>query len=114
MIQTRTVSATEAKNRLGGLLGDVAEGNAEILIENHGTPRAAIISFDAYRALLEARDWKRRREAMDALRALRAEVRARNQDLDEEAAHRLVEEISAEARELAAASDYREAEERFG
>lgn len=92
----KTVSATEAKNRLGALIGDVAGGDEDIIIENHGSPRAVLISYTHYRALLDAKDKQRRREAMDALRQLREEVRAQNQDLDEEAADRLIEEIRSE------------------
>ncbi len=92
----KTVSATEAKNRLGALIGDVVSGREDIVIENHGTPRAVLISFDHYRELVDAREQQRRREAMEDLRQLRAEVLAQNQDLDDEAADRLIQEIRAE------------------
>jgi prevent-host-death family protein len=88
----KTVSATEAKNRLGALIADVARGNDDVVIENHGTPRAALISYEAYKELLKARELQRRREAMAALWQLRAEVRAQNQDLDDEAAEQLIQE----------------------
>jgi prevent-host-death family protein len=93
----RTVSATEAKNRLGALIGDVADGDEDVVIENHGTPRAVLISYEHYRELQEAKLQQRRREALDDLRRLRAEVRAQNQDLDEEAAEAIAEEVSREA-----------------
>jgi uncharacterized protein len=92
----KTVSATEAKNRLGALIGDVVGGDGDVIIENHGTPRAVLVSYAHYRELLDARENQKRREAMDALWRLRAEVRAKNEDLDEEAADRLIEEIGAE------------------
>lgn len=88
----KTVSATEAKNRLGALIAEVAGGAGDIIIENHGAPRAALISYEAYMEMLEVRERERRRAAVDALRQLRKEVRARNQDLDEEAADRLIQE----------------------
>jgi prevent-host-death family protein len=94
----KTVSATEAKNRLGALIGDVVSGREDIVIENHGTPRAVLISFDHYRELVDAREQRRRREAMEDLRQLRAEVLAQNQDLDDEAREQLIEEISSEVR----------------
>ena len=97
MIKTKTVSATEAKNRLGGLLGDVAEGNADVIIENFGRVRAVIVSAESYQELVAARERKRREEAMDALWKLREEVRAQNQDLDNDAAEAIAEEISQEA-----------------
>jgi prevent-host-death family protein len=95
--QAKTISATEAKNRLGGLIGDVAEGETDIIIENHGRPRAVLISFESYREMLEAQERQRRMDAMDALRRLRDQVRARNEDLDEKAADAIAEEISQEA-----------------
>ncbi|MCC7022308.1 MAG: type II toxin-antitoxin system Phd/YefM family antitoxin [Thermomicrobiales bacterium] len=94
----KTVSATEAKNRLGALIGDVAGGEGDVIIENHGRPRAVLISYDTYQELLDAREKQRRQEALAALRALREQVRARNQDLDEAAADALIEEIGAELR----------------
>jgi prevent-host-death family protein len=97
MVQAKTVSATEAKNRLGGLLGDVAEGDADVIIENFGRPRAVLVSFESYQDLLAARERKRREEAMEALRKLREEVRAQNLDLDEDTADEVAEEISQEA-----------------
>lgn len=93
----KVVSATEAKNRLGALIAVVADGREDVVIENHGAPRAALISYEAYRELLDVRERQRRREAMEGLQQLREQVRARNQDLDEEAAEAIAEEISQEA-----------------
>lgn len=93
----KTVSATEAKNRLGALIGDVAGGEGDVIIENHGRPRAVLISYDTYQELLDAREKQRRQEALAALRALREQVRARNQDLDEAAAEEIAESVSREA-----------------
>lgn len=88
----KIVSATEAKNRLGALIADVSGSSEDIVIENHGTPRAVLISYEAYRDYLEVKERQRRKDAMDGLRQLREEVRARNQDLDEEAANKLIDE----------------------
>jgi prevent-host-death family protein len=93
----KTVSATEAKNRFGALLSDVADANEEIVIENHGRPRAVVLSYDRYNELKEAREQQRRRQAMDDLRQLREDVRARNLDLDDEAAEAIAEDLSQEA-----------------
>lgn len=88
----KTVSATEAKNRLGALIADVTGGSEDVVIENHGTPRAVLISYEAYRVYLDVRERQRRKDAMDGLRQLREEVRARNQDLDDDAASKLIDE----------------------
>ena len=93
----KTVSATEAKNRLGTFLGEVSRGETEVIIENHGKPTAVLLSYEAYRQLRELQDRQRRREAMDALRQLRAEVRARNLDLTEEEADAIADDVGREA-----------------
>jgi prevent-host-death family protein len=93
----KTVSATEAKNRLGSFLGTVARGEDDVVIETHGKPTAVLISYEAYRELREIQDRQRRREAMEALRQLQTEVRARNQDLSSEEADAIADEIADEA-----------------
>ncbi len=93
----KTVSATEAKNRLGTFIGEVARGGDDVVIENHGKPTAVLISYEVYRDLREVQDRQRRREAMDALWRLRDEVQARNQDLTEEEADAIADEIADEA-----------------
>lgn len=93
----RTVSATEAKNRLGAYLGEVQRGEGEVVIESHGRPTAVLISYDAYREFRAVQDKQRRREAMEALWRLRDEVRARNEDLSEEEADAIADEIGREA-----------------
>jgi prevent-host-death family protein len=93
----KTVSATEAKNRLGALIGEAADNREDVVIENHGRPLAVLVSYERYQELHRAREQQRRRDALEDLRKLREEVRARNLDLDEEAADAIAEEISREA-----------------
>lgn len=107
----KTVSATEAKNRLAALVGEVARGNEDVVIENHGQPRAVLISFELYTELLEAREQQRRRAAMDALWQLADELKAQSWDLDEEATLELARTIADEARaEVFASSNKTEIE----
>ena len=93
----KTVTATEAKNRLGAFLRAVSRGEGAVAIENHGKPTAVLISHDDYRDFREAHDRLRRMQAMEELRRLRQEVRADNQDLGEEEADAIAEELSTEA-----------------
>ena len=93
----RTVSATEAKNRLGAYLREVQRGEGDVIIESHGRPTAVLISYDAYRELRAVQEKQRRQEAMEALWRLRDEVRARNQDLSEEEADAIADEVGREA-----------------
>ncbi|HEV2108202.1 MAG TPA: type II toxin-antitoxin system Phd/YefM family antitoxin [Thermomicrobiales bacterium] len=91
---SRTVTATEAKNRLGALLEAVAEHQDEVIVESHGRARAVIVPVVAYEELTALRDRKRRQDAVSSLRRLREQVRARNEDLSDEEALAIADEIS--------------------
>ncbi len=93
----KTISATEAKNRLGTFLGEVSRGEEDVVIESHGKPTAVLVSYESYQAFRDSQDRQRRMEAMDQLRRLRAEVRSRNQDLTVEDTDAIAEEIVSEA-----------------
>lgn len=93
----KTISALEAKDRLETFIGEVSRGEEDVVIEDHGEPTAVLISYQMYRELREAQDRQRRREAIDELWRLREEVRARNQDLTEEEADAIADEIADEA-----------------
>jgi prevent-host-death family protein len=93
----KTVSTSEAKNQLSAVMSWAEEHGDEVIIENHGRPRAVLMSITEYERLRALKDRQRRQEAIATIRALREEVRARNQDLtDEEAmalADRFVHEV---------------------
>ncbi len=94
----KAVSTTEAKNKLTALIAWVRDNQDEVIVESHGEPRAVIMSFEAYEKLQVVREQQRRRDALDTLRQLKAEVRARNQDIETEEqalaiADRLVREV---------------------
>ena len=82
----RSVSANEAKNRFGSLMRYVSDQGDEVIIESHGKPKAVMVSVASFEELERLRDQQRRRDALAELRALRAEVRAQNEDLTEEEA----------------------------
>lgn len=89
----KTVSATEAKNRLGELLRVVSKEGETIVVENRREPVAYIVPSADYQELQTLREEKRRREAVEALRTLRAKLEERNKDLTEEEAQALVERV---------------------
>jgi prevent-host-death family protein len=96
--KTITVSATEAKNRLGALLSELDNGTAAIVIEHHGRPRAVLVAAEDWAALVAARERVRRQEAWDQLWRLAAAGSARNADLTQEEADALAEELGEEAK----------------
>ena len=55
----------------------VEENGDEIVVQDHGRPRVAIISMSDYEGLQVWRDQQRRQQALAELRALRERVRAR-------------------------------------
>ncbi len=93
----KTVSATEAKNRLGALIGEVAGGNGAITIEHHGRPRVVVVSAEEWAEVSEMRERLRRKEAWEQLMELAREVSARNADLTQEESDALADEIADEA-----------------
>lgn len=93
-----TVSANEAKTRLDALLGDVDDRGDEVIVERHGRPTAVLMSYAAYeevRALRE-REQRRQAEAVARLLALEERVAAQNQDITEEEAIALADQLSHE------------------
>jgi prevent-host-death family protein len=47
---SRRVTSTEAKNRFGQVFDDALEG-VVVVITRHATPKAVLLSYDAYQAL---------------------------------------------------------------
>ena len=104
----KTVSATEAKNRLGALLGYVTEHGDDVIVENRGRPEAVIMSYAAYEEVQALRDQKRRTDALARLHALRERVIARNGEMSLEDAEAFAEEVTHEAlRRLVARGEVR-------
>jgi prevent-host-death family protein len=92
----RTISASEAKTQFGAIMDWTAETRDDVIIESHGQPKAVIISFEAYQDVLHLREEARRQSALQRLRALRDQVRARNPDVDEAQADTLASRFSQE------------------
>lgn len=93
-----TVSATEAKNRLGALLAELSNGADAVIIERHGRPWAVLVSAEDWAALIEARERLRRQETWDQLWRLAADGSARNADLTQDEADAIADELGDEAR----------------
>ncbi|HYP41205.1 MAG TPA: type II toxin-antitoxin system prevent-host-death family antitoxin [Chloroflexia bacterium] len=83
----KTVSASAARNRFGAVLSWVLDNRDEVIIENRGEPAVVIMSYTEYKKVKQLKEEQRRKDALQRLRALREEVRSRNQDIttDEQA-----------------------------
>ncbi len=77
----RVYSTTEAKNQFSSILNFVAGSGGAAVIESHGRPRAAVISYEEFEAFKKLKDKERRRQTWKRLEALRKEVSSQNPDL---------------------------------
>lgn len=93
----RTVSASEAKRKFGEISDWATDAQDDVIVESHGQPKVVIISFEEYQHVLDRRERARREAALEELKAIRARVRARNQDLTTEQAFALSDELVREA-----------------
>ena len=94
----KTISALEAKNNLGSVVNWVVQNQDEVIIERRGTPTAVIMPFTEYQKVQELKEQNRRQEALQRLRELRDQVRARNQGITtEEQAIEIADQITREA-----------------
>ena len=94
---TKTVTATEAKNRLGAYINEVQKQGEPVIIESRGLPAAVITSFQDYEELQAFRDQQRRVQAMAKLRDLGRRVSANNEDLSDAEVNELADRIVLEA-----------------
>ncbi len=93
----KTVTATEAKNRLGSFINEVQKEGETVIIENRGTPAAVITSFQDYEELQAFRAERSRLDALATLREIQNRVFERNQDLTDEEADRIADEVVRDA-----------------
>jgi prevent-host-death family protein len=93
----RTISATEAKVNFGAVTQRVIDDGEPVVVENHGQPRVAIVPVQQLDRLAELEEQERRRVWLERVRALRARVREKNQDLTDEQAEQIADEIVSDA-----------------
>ncbi len=92
----KTVSASEAKTQFGSIMSWTTECKDDVIVESRGRPKVVIIPYEEYQRLLTLREAARRQEALAQLERLREKVRARNEDLSEEAAASLADRFTRE------------------
>lgn len=82
----KTVSASEAKNRLGSMIMWADQSKDEVIIKVYGEPKAVIMSYDEYQNMIKLRDTQRRQALLARLEKLRDEVQEQNQGVTEQEA----------------------------
>jgi prevent-host-death family protein len=85
------VSISEAKARLSRFVDRAVEENEKIIIESHGNPRAVLIPYSDYEQFCTWQETQRRQQALEELRQLTRQIRARNPDLSPEAGEALAD-----------------------
>ncbi len=93
---SKTVSASEAKNRLGALISWVLEHKDEVIVESRGEPKVVLLPFEEYAEIQKIKEQVRRRQALAKLEALRNRVRPHNQDLNDQEADVLANRFTQE------------------
>jgi prevent-host-death family protein len=81
---TKTVTATEAKNRLGALMSEVLKTDEAVIIELRGRPKVALISAERLERAEKLERRQRGEEAWKAFEELRARQGDRNKDLTDD------------------------------
>ena len=92
----KTVSANEATSDLGSVVEWVLENGDEVIVESSGEPAVVIMPYNHYEKVKDAVVKERHRQALERLRKLRDEVRARNTDLTDDEADALADRFSRE------------------
>lgn len=88
---TRTVSATEAKNRFGAVVKSAREDAEAVVVENHGQPYVVLVSPTEYERLQASDNELRRRKRLERLEEIMRVQAELNKDLTPEAAEALVQ-----------------------
>jgi prevent-host-death family protein len=92
----KTISVTEAKNKLSTMLQWASEQGGGVVIESRGEPKAVIISYDEYEEFRTLKEEARRRQALRELEELAERMWAANADMTDEEVEQLAEEITQE------------------
>jgi prevent-host-death family protein len=92
----KTVSVSEAKNKLSAMLQWAVEHGDEVVVESRGEPKAVIVPYEDYQELMALKKKARRREALQQLEELATQLQAGNADLTPEEVEKLAEEVSQE------------------
>ncbi len=101
----KTVSVSEAKNKLSAMLKWAVENQEEVVVESRGRPKAVILSYAEYKIFKTLREKEQRQAAIQRLQRLAAVNQSLNKDLTPEEAEELADEVTRETIERMAAEE---------
>lgn len=95
-VALKTMSSNEAKQLWGSTM-DAASGPEDaVIVESHGKPKVAVISYDRFERLQELEEQARRARTLEQLRLIEEEGGDRNRDLTDEQIEELADRFSRE------------------
>jgi len=92
----KTISVSEAKNKLSAMLKWAVENQDEVVVESRGRPKAVILPYSEYKLIQSLREKERRHAALKRLQELAFSNQALNQDLSPEDAEKIADEVTRE------------------
>jgi prevent-host-death family protein len=80
----KTISVSEAKNKLSAMMDWAIQNQDGVVVESRGRPKAVILPYAEYEAYLSMRENEQRRAALQHMEELAAIVQDKNQDMTPE------------------------------
>ncbi len=93
----KTASVTETRQNLSSFLAWIKRNQNDVVIQNRGHAEVVMIPIDDYALLQEARERRRRAQAVQELKKIAQEIGARNEEMSEDQALETADQISREA-----------------
>ena len=93
----KSASVSETRQQLSALLNRIKKSREDVVIQNRGQAEAVIIPYADYALLQEARERRRRQQAIAELNQIARDIEAQNEPLTDEEAAALADEIAREA-----------------
>jgi prevent-host-death family protein len=93
----KSASISETRQQLSALLNRVKKSREDVVIQNRGQAEAVIIPYADYALLQEAREKRRRQQAIAELHQIARDIEAQNEPLTDEEAAALADEVVQEA-----------------
>lgn len=93
---TTTISSNEAKQQWGSTMEAASDPDDAVIVESHGKPKVAVISYDRFMRAQELEEQARRARALEDLRRLEERIAHRNRDLTDEQIEALADRFSRE------------------
>lgn len=93
----KSASISETRQQLSALLNKIKHSREDVIIQNRGKAEAVIIPFADYDLLQEAREKRRRQQAIAELHQIAREIEAKNEPMTKAEADAIADEIAKEA-----------------